>query len=75
MLLWSYRLFPLQNGGLPFGKLTYLLAWLIRETLVILVYFEAVLGVRHIKWGKRTYRLSNFGESLEIVSDKSILPI
>ncbi|ELT91838.1 hypothetical protein CAPTEDRAFT_221670 [Capitella teleta] len=55
-----------QNHSLPFGKLTFLVAWLIRESLVIFVYFEAVFGVRYIKWGKRTYRLSNFGESLEI---------
>lgn len=68
-------IFFLQNGPLPFGKLTFILSWLIRETLVILVYFEAIFGVRRIKWGKRTYRLSNFGESLKVVSDKSILPI
>ena len=52
-----------------------MLAWVIRETLYIFVYFEAIVNVRRIKWGKRTYRLSSFGEHLDIVSDKSILPI
>ncbi len=64
-----------QNGPPPFNLLTFFIAWFIRETLYVFVYFEAVINVRHIKWGKRTYRLSNFGESLTVVTDKTILPI
>lgn len=52
-----------------------MVAWLIRELLYVLVYFEAIINVRHVKWGKRTYRLSSFGESVNIVTDKTVLPI
>jgi len=52
---------------------TFLAAWLIRELLFIFIYFEAVSNVRHITWGKRTYRLSDFGRSLSIASDRSAL--
>ena len=68
-------MFWFQRTGLPFSFPMFVLAWLVRETLYIFVYFEAVINVRRIKWGKRTYRLSSFGEHLDIVSDKNILPI
>lgn len=64
-----------QNGPLPFSIPVFLLAWVIRESLYVLIYFEAVLNVRRITWGKRTYFLSNFGQSLSIATDRSILPI
>lgn len=70
-----FQLKGVQNGPLPFGKLTYLLAWLTREFLWVMGYFEAILNPRRVTWGKRTYRLSRYGESLEIVSDKAVLPI
>jgi len=70
---WHLR--GVQHGPLPFGTVTFVIAWVIRELLYLSVYFEAVVNVRRIKWGKRTYRLSNFGESLEVVSDKSLLSI
>ncbi|KAI0208508.1 Ceramide glucosyltransferase-B [Lamellibrachia satsuma] len=69
------QLSGVQNGPMPFNKYMFLVSWMIREMLFILVYFEAIFNVRHIKWGRRTYRLSNFGESIEIANDKSILPI
>lgn len=64
-----------QNGPLPFSKLTFLIAWLIRELLYVLIFLEAVISARRITWGKRTYRLSNFGGHIELVTDKSILPL
>lgn len=64
-----------QNGPLPFSIPVFLLAWVIRESLYVFIYFEAILNVRRITWGKRTYFLSNFGQSLSIASDRSILPI
>jgi len=60
-----------QNGPLPFSLATYVSAWIIRELLVIFIYFEAVSNVRHITWGKRTYRMSDFGRSLSIANDRS----
>jgi len=64
-----------QNGPIPFPLLTFLVAWIVRELLYVFVYFDAICNVRRITWGKKTYHLSNFGESLRVVSDKSILPI
>jgi len=60
-----------QNGALPFSLLTFVVAWMARELLYVFVYCEAVCNVRHITWGRRTYRLSNFGEQLKLNSDKS----
>ena len=64
-----------QNGPLPFGKLTYICAWIIRETVFVYTFFEAILNVRQIKWGKRTYRLSNFGRSMDVVHNKDTYQI
>ena len=67
-----------QNGALPFSLLTFIVAWMARELLYVFVYCEAVCNVRHITWGRRTYRLSNFGEQLKLNSDKSsglLLPV
>jgi len=60
-----------QNGALPFSLLTFIIAWMARELLYVFVYCEAVCNVHHITWGRRTYRLSNFGEQLKLNSDKS----
>ncbi|KAK2162076.1 hypothetical protein LSH36_104g00036 [Paralvinella palmiformis] len=65
------HLLQVQGGPLPFSKLTYIGAWLVRELLYFIVYFEAVIDVRHIIWGNRTYRLSHFGRTVEKVPDKS----
>jgi len=65
----------LQHGPLPFSLPKYVLAWVIRELLYVFVYFEAVCNVRRIKWGRRTYYLSNFGESIKIADDKPIVSI
>jgi len=76
LLLLTYVLYVcvcLQNGPLPFSLLTFVAAWLIRELLFIFIYFEAVSNVRHITWGKRTYRMSDFGRSLSITNDRSAL--
>ena len=77
MVRWAplITVFQFQRGPPPYPIPMLMLAWIIRETLFIFVYFEAIVNVRRIKWGKRTYRLSSFGEHLDIVSDKSILPI
>lgn len=64
-----------QNGPIPFSRFMFVIAWVIRELLYVFVFFEACINARRIKWGKRTYRLSNFGEQLDIESDKAILPI
>jgi len=75
-LLDYLQLKGVQNAPLPFSIAEFLIAWLIRESLYVLVYFEAVLNVRRVTWGKRTYTLSNFGQSLRISSNQSsILPI
>jgi len=62
-----------QNGALPFSLLTFVAAWLTRELLFIFIYFEAVSDVRHITWGKRTYRMSDFGRKLSVASERSSL--
>ncbi|XP_064618504.1 ceramide glucosyltransferase-B-like isoform X2 [Lineus longissimus] len=59
---------------LPFSIPEFVVAWFIRELLTVWVYFEALFNVRHIRWGKRRYRLS-LGGHTEIVSDKSVLPL
>jgi len=61
----------MQNGPLPFSLVTYIVAWVARELLYIFIYFEAVSNVRHITWGKRTYRMSDFGRSLSVANDRS----
>ncbi len=70
-----YNFITFQGGPIPFTLPEFILAWMIRETLFVFVYFEAVLNVRGVTWGKKTYTLSNFGQSLSISSGKSILPI
>ena len=67
--------FNFQKSNLPSSWCSYVVAWVIRELLYVLIYFEAIINVRHVSWGKRSYRLSNFGESVQIVSDKGVLPI
>ncbi|KAH3857976.1 ceramide glucosyltransferase-like [Dreissena polymorpha] len=69
-LLSDYILLRLcQNGELQFSKLQYSVAWILREILAVVVFFEALLSPRTIKWGKRTYKLS-LGGHTEILTDK-----
>lgn len=67
------QLKTVQNGPLPFSCTTYVLAWAIRELLYIFIYIEAICNVRRIKWGRRTYYLSNFGESIKVVDDRPLI--
>jgi hypothetical protein len=49
----------------------YVMAWVVRELLYVFVYIEALCHVQHITWGRRTYRLSNFGETLQLDGEKT----
>jgi hypothetical protein len=62
-----------QNGRLPFTLPVFVAAWMTRELLFVLVYFEAIFNVRRIQWGKRTYRLSNFGQTLELDNTRTVM--
>jgi len=69
------QLSGVQRLPYAFSWCTFILAWVIRQLLYILIYFEAIVNVRYISWGKRLYRMSHFGTSLEVVTDKSLIPI
>lgn len=79
LLVWSFldylQLKGLQNGPLPFNVVVYLLGWLVVESLYVLIYFEGIVNPCRITWGKRTYKLSSFGTSMEVAKQRSILPI
>lgn len=66
--LYLFTLF--QNGSPPFSKLEFIAAWLFREFLTTIVYFEAILKPRTIQWGSRVYKVS-FGGLTTLVKDKS----
>ncbi|XP_074650455.1 ceramide glucosyltransferase-like [Tubulanus polymorphus] len=59
----------IQNGAFAFSKSEFLVAWLIREVLQILIHFEALVDARKIKWGKRTYKMKLGGDT-EVISEK-----
>lgn len=73
MLLDYTQLRGIQNGPLPFSFATFLAAWMVRELLYVFVYFEAVVNVRRIHWGRRTYRLSNCGQSVDLDTDRTLM--
>lgn len=79
LLVWSLldyvQLRLVQNGPLPFSMLTYFSSWLVSEMLFVFIYFEAIINPCRITWGKRTYKLSRFGRSIEITNNRSILPL
>ena len=57
----NYFLSFLQKGPLPFGKVTFLAAWLTREILSPIIYLQSVIDATHIRWGKHLYHLYHHG--------------
>jgi ceramide glucosyltransferase len=75
MTLDYIQLRGVQNGPLPFRFPLFVVAWMTRELLFVFVYFAAVVDVGRITWGKRTYRLSNCGRTLDVDNSRSAVLI
>ncbi|CAL8091767.1 unnamed protein product [Calicophoron daubneyi] len=46
-----------QNSKLPFGFPMFLLAWVVHEILVYVIFFKALLNPSLITWGRYSYRV------------------
>lgn len=73
-LLLDYLLLRnIQRKTLAFSNLTFLLAWLSRELMTLLIVVEAIMNPRRIKWGKRTYKVGLQGHTQLIKVDRPAL--
>jgi len=68
MVLDYWHVKVVQNGKLPFSKLEFVMAWIVRELSATYVFLEALVDPHTIKWGKRTYRVK-YGGLTDIVQD------
>lgn len=46
-----------QHAPLPFGPHVFVAAWVMQQLVDPIVYFEALLNLHHISWGRRRFRL------------------
>ncbi|XP_052822686.1 ceramide glucosyltransferase 2 [Octopus bimaculoides] len=65
----------IQRTGLAFSKLTFVMAWLCRELMTLVIVIEAFLKPQHIQWGKKTYRVDFNGHTHLVQNNRPTLNV